>query len=247
MRFRGKTVVVTGAGVGGMGRATAMLFAKEGANVVVADIEPDAADDAAAAITAAGGIAKPHRVDLRDRAQVFRMIDQTVDTFGGLDVLANVAGIYPHSPAGEMSEEFFDGVIAVDLKGPIFTCQAALRHMAERGGAIVNVASGAAFYGIGGLAAYSAAKAGLVAFSRVLAIEARPKVRVNVVAPGSTAHPGRDWEVSTRVKIDTSEELPLTHRWLMPSHIAEAVVWCSSPEAAAVNGAIVRVGARQML
>jgi NAD(P)-dependent dehydrogenase (short-subunit alcohol dehydrogenase family) len=243
-RFEGRTVLVTGAGVGGMGRATAQQFAREGANVVVADIDLEAAHAAAGEIRAIGGRATPYRVDLRDRNQVFQMVDQVVDEFGGLDVLANVAGIYPHSRLAEMSEEFWNNVLGVDLNGPLFTCQAALRHMATKGGVIVNVASGAAFYAIEGLAAYSAAKGGLVAMSRVLALEGRPNVRVNTVIPGSTAHPGRNSAPDTQgVSIDA----PPTERMLMPSEVAEVVVWCSSPDAAGLSGALLRVGARQML
>lgn len=244
MRFDGKVVLVTGAAVGGMGRAAAQLFALEGAMVVVADIDSAAADDAVKEIADTGGSAQAYQVDLRDRPQVFSMIDEIVATSGGLDVLANVAGIYPHASFEDMSEEFFNDVLAIDLKGPMFACQAAVHHMAARGGVIVNVASGAAFYGIKGLAAYSAAKGGLVAMSRVLAVEAGPKVRVNVVAPGSTAHPGRQ---SLLTDTPVSRDLPLTTRWLSPSEVAEVIVWCASAEASGVNGALIRVGARRML
>jgi NAD(P)-dependent dehydrogenase (short-subunit alcohol dehydrogenase family) len=243
MRFRDKTVLVTGAGTGGMGRATALQFAREGANVVVVDIDAGAAEGTASSIRDAGGTALPACIDLRDRAQVFDMVDRAVATFGTLDVVANVAGIYPHASVAEMREDFWDDVLAVDLKGPLFTCQAALRHMVPRGGAIVNVASGAAFYAIRGLGAYSAAKAGLVALSRVIALEAAPAVRVNVVVPGSTAHPGREGAP----ELDTSPERALTERWLLPQEVAEVVVWCASDDATAVNGALIRVGARQML
>lgn len=241
MRFEGKTVLVTGAAPGGMGEATATLFAKDGAQVAIVDIDAKAAGDVAAGIRDAGGMAKPFQADLRNRAQVFETVREVAASFGGLDILANVAGIYPQSPAADMTEEFFDNVLAVDLKGPIFTCQAALPHISARGGAIVNVASGAAFYGIGGLAAYSAAKAGLIAFSRVLAIEARPRVRVNVVVPGSM------WSPRRADAVPKSEDVPLTKRAVMPSQVAAAVLWCASAGAGAVDGAFIRVGARQML
>jgi 3-oxoacyl-[acyl-carrier protein] reductase len=246
MRFDGKTALVTGAAIGGMGEATSMLLAREGANVVVADIDLRAATGAADAIRADGGTAMPCQVDLRDRVQVFDMVDDIVATFGGLDVLANVAGIYPHARFADMTEEFWDTVLGVDLKGPLFTCQAAIRHMAGHGGAIVNVASGAAFYAISGLTAYSAAKAGLVAISRVLALEAGPEVRVNVVVPGSTAHPGREGHEAD-VERTWSRDVPLTERLLHPTEVAEVIAWCASDEACAVNGAIIRVGGRHML
>lgn len=238
MRFAEKSVVVTGAG-SGMGEATALTFAREGATVLVADIDDDAATRTVETIRAAGGRAEAQHVDLRRREEVFAMIAVAAEKFGGVHVLANVAGSYPLCRIEDMTEELWDEVFALDLKGPMFACQAALPHMIERGGAIVNVASGAAFYAIPGLAAYGAAKAGLVALTRSLALEAGPNVRVNTVVPGPTRTPGTD---PARPVADYAEQTRATvNRWLDPSEIADTIVWVASDAASAVNGALLRV------
>jgi len=188
--FANKSVIVVG-GASGMGEAAALVYGREGANVLVADIDADGAARTVDAIRSSGGrTAEAHQFDLRRKDEVFAMVEAAVDRFGGLDVLANIGAIYPTCPLEEMSEEFWDDLFAVDLKGPLFACQAAVSHMKERGGVIVNVASGAAFYPIAGLAAYSAAKAGLAALGRVIALETGPSVRVNTIAPGPTMTAG---------------------------------------------------------
>ena len=235
--FSGKGVIVVGAG-SGMGEATALEFGRQGASVLAADLDADAAARTVEAIRSAGGTAEAHRVDVRRRDEVFAMVDAAVERFGALDVLANVAAVYPTCPVEELTEQQWDDVFAVDLKGPLFACQAAVPQMKERGGAIVNVASGAAFYPIAGLAAYSAAKAGLVALGRVVAIEAGPQVRVNTVVPGPTSTPGTS----------TPNRDPSIQRWLEPAEIADVIVWVSSDTAGAVNGALLRVdGGHYML
>ncbi len=238
MRFIDKSVVVTGAG-SGMGEATALAFGREGARVLAADIDDAAAAKTVKAIRAAGGSAEPHHVDLRVRQEVFAMIDAAVNNFGALHVLANVAGGYPMCRFDEMTEEHWDEVFALDLKAPMLACRAALPHLRQTHGAIVNVASGAAFYAIDGLAAYSAAKAGLVALSRSLALEAGDGVRVNTVVPGPTRTPGTD---PGRPVADYAEETRATvARWLDPGEIADAIVWVASDAASAVNGSLLRV------
>jgi NAD(P)-dependent dehydrogenase (short-subunit alcohol dehydrogenase family) len=231
--------VVTGAGAG-MGEATAMAYAKRGARVLAADIDADAAGRVVKTIQGAGGTAVLHEVDLRHKDEVYGMIDAAVDQFDGIDILANVAGIYPSTPVEEMTEEFWDNVLAVDLKGPLFACQAAVRQMKARsGGAIVNVASGAAFYAIRGLAAYGAAKAALVSLTRSVALEAGPSIRVNTVLPGPTRTGGTG---SNRPGGPVAEmKLPLLGRMLDSEEIADVIVWASSDAAGAVNGALFRV------
>ncbi len=182
MSFEGKSVVVMGAGAG-MGQATAKEYGRRGAKVVVADIDAPAANRVVDAIRSEGGTAEAHEMDLRKREDVFGTIDAAVELFGGLDILANVGAVYPNASVDQMSEEFWDDVLGVDLKGPLFACQAAVPHLKKSGGVIVNVSSGAAFYAIPGLAAYSAAKAGLVALGRVVALEAGPSIRLIPFCP----------------------------------------------------------------
>ncbi len=232
MSLAGKSVVVIGAGAG-IGKATAQAYANEGSRVLVADIDDETAGQTVHEIRSDGGSAEAFHMDLRRKDDVFATIDAAIGHFGRLDVLANVGAIYPTAPVEEMSEEFWDDVFAVDLKGPLFACQAALPHMKKDGGVIVNVASGAAFYGIPGLAAYSAAKAGIVALTRVVALEAGTNVRVNTVVPGPTA--------TANIKPLPEIANPLLGRVLEAGEIADVIVWISSDAASVVNGAIFRV------
>ena len=161
-RFRGKRVVLTG-GATGIGRAVAAAFAREGASVLVGDVD-DRAKETVEIITTAGGRAAFARVDVTDRAQVASLVDACVERFGGLDIAFNNAGVLPPTkPLHEMSEEDFDASIAVDLKG-VFNClQAEITHMLRHdGGAIVNTASVAGIIADPGMAPYVAAKHGVV-------------------------------------------------------------------------------------
>jgi 3-oxoacyl-[acyl-carrier protein] reductase len=247
-RFSGKVVIVTGAAAG-IGRAAALRYGREGASVFAADLDQAGAEDTAATIRRDGGAARAYRVDLSSRRAAQAMVDAAVAAFGRLDVLANVAGIYPDAPVEEVDEDDWDRVLAVDLKGPFFACQAAVCQMKAQGegGAIANVASGAAFHGLRGLVAYSAAKGGVVAMSRVVAVEAAAYgVRVNTVVPGPTDTPG--YRVRHTGDLDIQELPPLLGRQIAPEEIAATIVWCTSDAARALNGALVRVdGGRGIL
>src|SRR5262245_14346631 len=187
MDFSGTTAVVTGA-ASGMGRATAVGFANAGANVALLDINSDGAQEVANQIDRTGTRVVVYPVDTAQPSEVAAALHGARDRFGRLDAVANVAAIYPKARVLEVTEAFWDQVVSINLRGVFFCCQEAIRIMLYQGkGAIVNVASGAAFRAIEGHSAYSAAKAGLVGFSRVLALEcARQGIRVNVVAPGHT-------------------------------------------------------------
>jgi NAD(P)-dependent dehydrogenase (short-subunit alcohol dehydrogenase family) len=241
-----------------MGEAAAREYGRRGARVLAADLDGGAAQRVVDVIRGDGGTAESYRFDLRSRPEVAGMVGAAVDLFGGIDVLANVGAIYPHARFSEMTEEFWDNVLAVDLKGPLFTMQAALPHLHDREGNIVNVASGAAFYAIPGLAAYSAAKAGLAALGRVVALESSPRVRVNTVVPGPTrtggvqarqaarAEPGPQEMESGRPRTPSSDASTIG-RWLDPSEVADVIVWVSSDSAAAVNGGLLRVDAGHVM
>ena len=250
--FRDRVVVVTGA-AHGIGRATAQRFSEEGARVVLADLDLEGAEVAAKECARRGAEARAVRFDQRSSASVAEMVDAVHEAFGAVDVLANVAGIYPGAPITETSDELWDDVVRNNLTGVFYCCRAVLPDMRERGGAIVSVASGAAVRPIEGMAAYAASKGGLAAFSRVLALEAAPLVRVNVVAPGPTATDGVRAAFSggappdpgtERSRLDSSM---LLDRWGEPGEIADVIVFLSSDRASFVTGQMIHVnGGRSM-
>jgi glucose 1-dehydrogenase len=248
MDLAGKVAVVTGAGTG-IGRASALRFAREGAHVVAAGIDAAAIAATASDIEAAGGSALAHRIDLADAGAGDELIEASVRRFGAIDVLANVAAIYPNAPVESTDDALWARVLAIDLTGPFVCCRAALRRMRAqgRGGAIVNIASGAAFTPMQGFAAYAAAKGGLVALGRVLALEARADgVRVNTVVPGHVATPGAGPRAAE--ELAAAGEVPASERWLRAEEVADVIVWCASPAARSLSGAILRVdGGRNIL
>jgi NAD(P)-dependent dehydrogenase (short-subunit alcohol dehydrogenase family) len=186
MKLEGKIVVATGA-AHGIGEATAHRFAEEGAKVVVADLDAEGAAIVAKACRDTGVDALPVEFDQRSSVSVAGMVATVLEHFGRIDVLANVAGIYPSAPVVDTTDEGWDNVLRNNLTGVFYCCRAVIPSMiAQGGGSVVNVASGAAVRPLEGLAAYAASNGGLAAFSRVLALEAAPLVRVNVVAPGPT-------------------------------------------------------------
>jgi 3-oxoacyl-[acyl-carrier protein] reductase len=241
MDLSGKTAVVSGA-ASGIGRATAVGFGEVGANVALLDINEPGAQLIAKQIEAGGPETMVCPVDMANPAEVRATLKAVCERFGRLDAVANVAGIYPLASVAEVTEEFWDRIHSVDLRGVFFCCQEALRIMVAQGsGSIVNVASGAAFRPIVHQAAYAAAKAGLVGMSRVMAFEyARSGVRVNVVAPGHTAS-------ETALRGSTTDELDaiaatlVPGRWMTPEEQANAIIWLCSDAASGLNGAVINV------
>lgn len=183
----GKTSIVTGAG-SGIGRATAQVLAAAGSNVVAADVVPEGLEETARAITGAGGKAIAVRTDVTSKAEVDGLVDQAVAEFGRLDVMCNVAGIALDSPIEDLTEQGLDRVVAVNLKGVLFGCQAAVRAMKPQGsGSIINVSSSVVDAPAPTYGAYAMTKAAVVQLTRTLAVEAgRFGIRVNAVAPGMT-------------------------------------------------------------
>lgn len=184
-RFENRAVLVTGA-ASGIGAATALRFAAEGARLVLADLDGDGAARLAREIDPGGQRATALAVDVRDIAQVQGAVDETVDRYGRIDVLFNNAGIGSYGESPDLDPAVWHDVIAVDLHSVFYGTRAAVPHMKRQGsGAIVNTASISGLFGDYGLAAYNAAKGAVVNYTRTAAIDhARDGIRVNAVCPG---------------------------------------------------------------
>src|SRR6202162_4364815 len=161
MLLEGKVALITGAG-SGIGRASAIRFAQEGAKVMVADLRTESAGNTATEIERSGGVAKSVAVDVRVGAQVERMVNETIRAFGRIDILFNNAGVYVPKNVVDTSEEEWDWVVDVCMKGVFFGCKYTIPHMIKGGGGvIINTASGAGLAGVPNFAAYQAAQGGV--------------------------------------------------------------------------------------
>ena len=185
----GKVALITGS-ASGLGRAAAHLFAEHGAAIVVVDVDDDGAGETVAGIEQIGGRAIAVHTDVSTRRDCDAMVATAVDTYGRLDVLYNNAAIQMSGRIVETTEEMWDVTIATNLSAIFWACRAAIPHMlAGEGGTIVNTSSTLGQQGSEGYAAYGAAKAGLIALTRQIAVEYGPRVRANVIAPGSIDTP----------------------------------------------------------
>ncbi|MEK0324287.1 MAG: glucose 1-dehydrogenase [Nitrosopumilus sp.] len=188
MRLSGKVAVVTG-GASGIGKATSLLFAREGAKMVVADMDEIKGKETVQEITNKGGVASFVKVDVTNSSDVSRMIDHTINVHGNIDILYNNAGIAQEpTPTHELTEEVWDRVLNVNLKGVFLGCKFAIPQMLKAGkGSIINTASTAAGYGLFRLGAYCASKGAIVALTKELAYEyGRKGIRFNAICPGAT-------------------------------------------------------------
>ena len=239
----GKVALVTG-GASGIGRATAVAMAREGARVAVADCAEETAAETVALINAAGGQAIAIGGDVTKEADVAAMVERTVSAFGRIDCAFNNAGVATRAvgPAGqrihELSQASFDAMLAVNLTG-VFLC---LKHEVAQmltqgvGGAIVNTASIAGLIGLPTSAHYVAAKHGVVGLTKTAAMEyAQDGIRVNCVNPGYVKTPMTKETMETRFD-EIMAKVPM-RRLGIPEEIAEAVVWMCSDKASFMTGA----------
>jgi 2-hydroxycyclohexanecarboxyl-CoA dehydrogenase len=241
MKLRGKTALVTGGGRG-IGRAISLALAQEGAQVAVLDILGDNAAAVAREIEATGVKALALTADLTRRAQVDLAVADTLAQFGQIDILVNNAGWDRMEMFLDSEEETWDKIIAINFKGILYVCKAALPSMVARGqGKVISIASDAGRAGSTGEAVYAGTKGAIIAFSKTLAREmARHKITVNVVCPGLTETPLlqgiREQSPKTEKVIEAvTRAIPLG-RVGQPEDIAGAVVYLASPAADFVTG-----------
>ncbi len=242
MRLSGKVAIVTGAG-NGMGRATALLFAREGASVVIGDVDAAAGASAVAEIEAAGGRAVFQRCDVSVEAEVAALVATAEERFGKLDTIFNNAGIeQPVTPSQDVSEALFDKVIGINLKGTFFGCKHAIPALLRSGGGtIVNNSSVSAFANVGGNISYAASKGAVMSMTRVLAIEyARRNIRVNAINPGVI-----DTDMNRRNAVLSADPAAVEERWraITPlgrmgtgEEIAQTVLYLASDQSSFTTG-----------
>ena len=243
--LKGKVAVITGAGLG-IGRACALAFAAEGVAVAVVDIDREAGEQTAADIASAGGRAVFIRADISQAADAERLAQETVEAFGGIDILHNNAGIQRYGTVVTTSEPEWDEVMRINLKSHYLVSHACVPFIQQRGGgAIVNTASVQAFASQASVAAYTVSKHGLLGLTRSMAVDLAPSIRVNCVCPGSVDTPmlrnaiaGADDPEATWKAVNAMHPLGRPAR---PEEIASVVVFLASSGASFMTGSAVAV------
>jgi meso-butanediol dehydrogenase/(S,S)-butanediol dehydrogenase/diacetyl reductase len=243
-RFRGLVALVTGA-ASGIGRATAIRLAAEGASVWCADINGEGAATTAAEIVEHGATAKSSTVDVTDPEACGALVADVVEAFGGLDVLCNIAGIGGMTHFADETPEKFLKLFAVNAAGPFYLSQAALPHLTERKGNIMNLASTAGVIGQAYVAGYVASKHALVGLTRAMAIElGRTGIRVNAVCPGGVnTNILNDFMPPEGASMTLVSRAFLLREMQEPDSVAGMIAYVCSPEAYYVNGAILPIDA----
>jgi NAD(P)-dependent dehydrogenase (short-subunit alcohol dehydrogenase family) len=232
----GKMALVTGAGRReSIGRAIALCLAEEGADIAVNDFNrEEEAAEVVAEIEQLGRRAIAIMADVSRVSECRRLVAEAAERMGGLDIVVNNAGYSSYSPVADITEAKYDEMLDLNLKGPFFIMQAAVPHLTARGGGkLINISSEQAYIGHPGLPHYSAAKAGMIAMSKSMALALAPDITVNCVAPGPTAT-GR-FKAGPEYLDETRELIPLK-RWGEPRDVGRSVVFLASSDGDAFTG-----------
>jgi meso-butanediol dehydrogenase/(S,S)-butanediol dehydrogenase/diacetyl reductase len=241
-RFTDKVALVTGA-ASGIGRASAERLASEGAAVLCADVQQDAVGALVAELTRRGARAAAHPCDVRDPAAVAATVAATIEHFGALHVLANVAGVLRVVHTHEETLDEWNRILAINLTGTFLMCRAALPHLIASRGAIVNMSSTAALRAHAWTAAYSASKGGVLALSRELAVEyGKQGVRVNAICPGGGMTPIHDsFNVPDGADAKLVQRIMPFTGFSEPAEVAATIAFLASDEACHITGTMMLV------
>lgn len=231
-RLSGKRAIVTGA-ASGIGAAVATRFVEEDASVVLADIDVEGAREVADSLD---GETMVVETDVSDSSSVDALVEKTVEEFGGLDVLVNNAGVGVFGHVPDLSNDDWETAVGVDLNSVFYGSRAAMPHLEESGGCIINTASISGSGGDYGLEAYNAVKGGVKNLTKALAINHGPEVRVNSVSPGLVLTDAtQDFQDNEAIMEEYGERIPL-ERGADPEEIADGMVFLASDEASYVSG-----------
>ena len=242
MRLKKQVAIVTGAGQG-IGRAVALTLAREGATVVVNDIDLEKAEKVAEEIKSQGGQALPVQADVSVGDEVNNLVEKTLDSYKRVDILVNNAGVAKMTRLLELTEAEWDRTMNINIKGQFLCSKAVIAHMIkQKRGKIVNIASLAAHIGAPGLAAYGASKGGVVQLTKALAVElGKYNIMVNAVSPGLTLTDLIKSAVKDRPDfIEGIDRIPL-RRAAEPEDIANAVLFLASSESDYITGQVIIV------